>query len=74
MKTLLTVFVCVIALLVGSLACLFFYAQQEYRKARECGKAEGFQLGYAEGHKDADQFWAGIDEQTMEKLRSDSLE
>jgi len=73
MKTLLTLLVCVIALLVGSLACLFFYAQQEYRKARECGKAEGFQLGYAEGHKDADQFSAGLSDEALEKLWSDSL-
>jgi hypothetical protein len=65
---------CVIGLLVGSLACLFFYAQQEYRKALEHGKAQGYQLGYVEGHKDADCFWAGIDKQTLEKLRSDSGE
>ncbi len=45
-----------------------------FQRGFEQGKGEGFQLGYAEGHKDADRFWAGIDEQTMEKLRSDQLE
>jgi hypothetical protein len=74
MKTLVTALICVIGLLVGSLACLFFYAQQEYRKALEYGKAKGFQLGYAEGHRDADQFWTGVDPELKEKMWSDQIE
>lgn len=43
-----------------------------YQRGVDKGRAEGFQRGYREGHKDAEQFAAGLSEDVLEKLWNDS--